>query len=341
MVQGEITYASKGIGHTLIPAIMTMSDTVATSAHTLAENVRNNVHRIIVGNDQSIDHVLVALLSRGHVLIEDVPGTGKTTLAKALAASLRCDFGRIQFTPDLVPTDVIGVNLYDTKRAGFSFMPGPVFCQVLLADEINRATPRTQSALLEAMQEGQVSLDGATLRLPDPFFVLATLNPVEMEGTFPLPEAQLDRFMLRISLGYPQRENEAEMLARFRGKPDGVALEPVAGPEEIATARAEVDTVRVEPPIRDYLLDLVEKTRQHEHLRLGASPRASLALQQATQAQAFLQGRDFVLPDDVKSLAVPVLAHRLVTDTSARLRGVTGESVIAEILDTVPVPIET
>ena len=320
---------------------MNTPDATSTSAQVLAKNVRDNIQRVIVGNDEAINHVLIALLSRGHVLIEDVPGTGKTTLAKALAASLRCDFGRIQFTPDLVPTDVVGVNLYDAKLASFSFMPGPVFCQVLLADEINRATPRTQSALLEAMQEGQVSLDGTTSSLPQPFFVLATLNPVEMEGTFPLPEAQLDRFMLRISFGYPGRDNEAEMLARFHGKPRSVELDPVAGPEEIAAAQAEVDSVRVEQPIRDYLLDIIEQTRQHQQLRLGASPRASLALQQATQAQALLNGRDYVLPDDVKSLAAPVLAHRLVTDASARLRGVTGESVIAEILDAVPVPIET
>ena len=216
-----------------------------------------------------------------------------------------------------------------------------MFCQILLADEINRATPRTQSALLEAMQEGQVSLDGVTSKLPEPFFVLATLNPVEMEGTFPLPEAQLDRFMLRISLGYPTREHEAQMLARFRGKPDGVALEPVAGTVEIAAARVEVDSVRVEQPIRDYVLDIVEQTRRHEQLRLGASPRACLALQQASQAHALLDGRDFVLPDDVKTLAEAVLAHRLVIDASARLRGVTGGSVITEILDAVPVPIET
>ena len=320
---------------------MNAPDSTSTPARMFAERVRRNIQRVIVGNDEAINHVLIALLSRGHVLIEDVPGTGKTTLAKALAASLRCDFARIQFTPDLVPTDVVGVNLYDAKLSSFSFMPGPVFCQVLLADEINRATPRTQSALLEAMQEGQVSLDGATSRLPEPFFVLATLNPIEMEGTFPLPEAQLDRFMLRISLGYPERDDESNLLERFRGNPRGADLEPVAGPEGIAAARTEVDSVRVEQPIRNYLLDVIERTRQHEHLRLGASPRASLALQQAAQAQALLNGREYVLPDDVKSLAAPVLAHRLVTDTSARLRGATGESVIAEILDAVPVPIET
>lgn len=320
---------------------MNVSDTGLTFTQTLAEDMRKNMQRVIVGNDEAIEHVLVALLSRGHVLIEDVPGTGKTTLAKALAASLACDFGRIQFTPDLVPADIIGVNLYDAKLSGFSFVPGPVFSQILLADEINRATPRTQSALLEAMQEGQVSLDGTTSQLPDPFFVMATLNPVEMEGTFPLPEAQLDRFLLRISLGYPNRKDESRMLERFRGQPHGVALKPVAGPELIATARAEIDTVSVEQPIREYLLDIIERTRSHELLRLGASPRASLALQHATQARAVLAGRNFVLPDDVKALAGPVLAHRLVTDTSARLRGLTGASLIAEILNEVPVPIET
>lgn len=319
---------------------MNLSDSSALCAHTLAEDMRTNMGRAIVGNQDAIDHILVALLSRGHVLIEDVPGTGKTTLAKALAASLDCSFGRIQFSPDLVPADVIGVNIYDTKLSSFSFVPGPVFCQILLADEINRATPRTQSSLLEAMQEGQVSLDGTTSKLPDPFFVMATLNPVEMEGTFPLPEAQLDRFTLRISLGYPSRDDESQMLERFRSKPNGVTLEPVAGPASIAAARTEVDSVSVEQPIRDYLLDIIERTRNHELLRLGSSPRASLALQKATQARAMLAGRSFVLPDDVKALAGPVLAHRLVTDTSARLRGMTGDSLIAEILDEVPVPIE-
>ncbi len=319
---------------------MSASDWGVEAAQKLGARLCQNVQRVIVGQDAAINLVLVALLARGHVLIEDVPGTGKTSLAKALADSLHCDFRRIQFTPDLVPTDVIGVNIYDPRRASFEFMPGPVFCQVLLADEINRATPRTQAALLEAMQEGQVSVDGVTSVLPDPFFVLATLNPIEMEGTFPLPEAQLDRFMLRVSLGYPSRHHEAEMLGRFHGRPGHLALEPVADSSDISKARALVDRVRVEEPVRDYLLAIVEETRRHEQVRLGASPRASLALQQATQASAALAGRDFVLPDDIKALAAAVLSHRLITTASARLREVTGASIVAEILDSVPVPIE-
>jgi MoxR-like ATPase len=272
-------------------------------------------------------------------MIEDVPGTGKTTLANALAATLGCDFGRIQFTPDLVPADILGVNLFDINKGTFEFRPGPVFTQVLLADEINRATPRTQSALLEAMQESQVSIDGETRALPDPFFVIATLNPVEMEGTFPLPEAQLDRFLLRLDLGYLSPHEEAAMLERFA---EGGAVEAVAvaGAADIARARRAVDGVAVEGRVRDYILAIFGATRDEERLRLGASPRAALALQRASQAHAAIQGRTYVLPDDIKALAAPALAHRLVVDPGARLRGVTARSVIAEILDTVTVPIE-
>ena len=319
---------------------MNASDCSPDAAQKLGARLRQNVQQVIVGQDSAIDLVLIALLARGHVLIEDVPGTGKTTLAKALADSLQCDFRRISFTPDLLPTDVIGVNVYDPQRASFEFMPGPVFCQLLLADEINRATPRTQAALLEAMQEGQVSVDGVTSILPDPFFVMATLNPIEMEGTFPLPEAQLDRFTLRVSLGYPSRQHELEMLARFHGRSGGIALEAVADPSDISKARGVVDRVRVEGPARDYLLTIVEETRRHEQVRLGASPRASLALQQAAQASAALAGRDFVLPDDIKALAAAVLSHRLVVSASGRLREVTGTSIVAEILNAVPVTIE-
>ena len=319
---------------------MNASDCSPDAAQKLGARLRKNVQQVIVGQDSAIDLVLVALLARGHVLIEDVPGTGKTTLAKALADSLQCEFRRISFTPDLVPTDVIGVNVYDPQRAAFDFMPGPVFCQLLLADEINRATPRTQAALLEAMQEGQVSVDGVTSVLPDPFFVMATLNPIEMEGTFPLPEAQLDRFTLRVSLGYPSRQHELEMLDRFHGRAGGIALEAVADPSDISEARSVVDRVRVEGPARDYLLTIVEETRRHAQVRLGASPRASLALQQAAQASAALASRDFILPDDIKALAAAVLSHRLVISASGRLREVTGASIVAEILNSVPVPIE-
>lgn len=303
-----------------------------------AEAVRRNVERVVVGRAEAVDLLLVALLARGHVLVEDVPGTGKTTLAKSLAASLRCRFRRIQCTPDLVPADVLGVNVYDPNRHSFEFRPGPVFTQILLADEINRATPRTQSALLEAMQEGQVSVDGVTTALPTPFVVIATLNPVELEGTFPLPEAQLDRFMLRVAMGYPSKEEEGEMLMRFEGGDDTFTLDPVVGPEEIHAARAGIDAVAVDAKIRHYTLAIVHATRDREHLRLGASPRASLALQRAARARAAMQGRSYVLPDDVKALAGPVLAHRLMVEPSARLRGIDGGAIIAELLDSVPVP---
>ena len=306
----------------------------------LTRRVRENVQRVIVGKSEAIDLALIALLCGGHALIEDVPGTGKTTLARSLSASLKFEFRRIQFTPDLVPADVLGVNLYNTAKGDFEFRPGPVFTQLLLADEINRATPRTQSALLEAMQEGQASIDGVTRPLPEPFFVLATLNPVEMEGTFPLPEAQLDRFLLRISLGYPNREEEAQMLDRFRGASRPPSLKAVADGEDVAAARRMVGSVRVDATVRDYLLSLIEKTRSHNGLRLGASPRSSLALQHAAQARAAMDGREYVLPDDVKALAVPVLAHRLVPEPSAMLRGAGVEQLISEIVRSIPVPIE-
>jgi MoxR-like ATPase len=310
------------------------------AAQRLARVVRDNVQRVIVGKSGAIDLAMVAVLCRGHVLVEDVPGTGKTTMAKALAASLRCEFRRLQFTPDMVPSDVLGVNFFNVQTGQFEFRPGPIFSQVVLADEINRATPRTQSALLEAMQERQVSIDGLTSQLPEPFLVIATLNPIEMEGTFPLPEAQLDRFLLRVAIGYPTREEEGAMLKRFQGMAPAEALSPVAGPEDIAAAQAAVRQVRVDETVQSYLLKIIDATRQNKGLRLGASPRASLALQHATQARAAMEGRAFVLPDDVKALAGPVLAHRIVIESSARLRGKSRESVIAEAVASVPVPIE-
>ncbi|MCH7970243.1 MAG: MoxR family ATPase [Chloroflexi bacterium] len=306
----------------------------------LATEIRESVQRVIVGKSEAIDLAVVALLCRGHVLLEDVPGTGKTTLAKALAASLDCQFGRIQFTPDLVPADVLGVNFYNMSKSEFEFRPGPVFSQVLLADEINRATPRTQSALLEAMQERQVSIDGVTSELPEPFMVMATLNPVEMEGTFPLPEAQLDRFMVRASLGYPERDEESSMLDRFKAGEYPDAIRPVATAGDILSARKSVDGVRVDDTVRNYLLDIIAKTRSSASLRLGASPRASLALQHAAQGRAAMNGRSYVLPDDVKELAVPVLAHRLLAETSTQLRGQATAQIVREIIESTPVPIE-
>jgi len=311
------------------------SGEASNAAQTLADRVRSSVHKIIVGKDRSIDLALTALLCRGHALIEDVPGTGKTTLAKALAWSLGCDFRRIQFTPDLMPTDVLGVNLFNMQKGEFEFRPGPVFSQILLADEINRATPRTQSALLEAMQERQASIDGVTRALPQPFMVMATLNPIEMEGTFPLPEAQVDRFLLRLSLGYPNREEEAEMLVRFREGPDPDPLPAVTDAGGVAAAQAVVDSVRLEATVQDYVLDIVAGTRSYSGLRLGASPRASLALQRSAQAWAAMHGREYVLPDDVKELAGPVLAHRLIVASQARLRGSTATRIVDEIVEDV------
>ncbi len=324
---------------TTIPAV-TSQPGAPNAAQRLAQVVRENVQRVIVGKGDAIDLALIAVLCRGHVLIEDVPGTGKTTLSKAFAASLRCEFRRIQFTPDMVPSDVLGVNFFNMRSGQFEFRPGPIFSQVVLADEINRATPRTQSALLEAMQERQVSIDGVTSPLPDPFIVLATLNPIELEGTFPLPEAQLDRFLLRVSLGYPTRDEESAMLVRFQGAPDAAALAPVAGPEDIAAALVAVRAVRVDDTVRKYLLGLIEATRQHKGLRLGASPRAALALQHGAQARAAVQGRSYVMPDDLKAMAIPVLAHRVVVESSARLRGKSRDAVIAEVVAATPVPIE-
>ena len=303
----------------------------------VATAVRENVARAVVGREQAVSLLLAALLARGHVLVEDLPGTGKTTLCRALAASLDCRFTRIQFTPDLMPADVLGVEVFDPRDRSFAFRPGPVFTNVLLADEINRATPRAQSALLEAMQERQVSVEGETRALPEPFMVVATQNPLEMEGTFVLPEAQLDRFLLRIAVGLPTREEEARLLDRHRGRPRPPRLEAVAGLAELEAARAEVDAVTVAPALRDYLLDLAAATRADERLSLGASPRAVLALQSASQAWAALAGRDHVMPDDVKAVAGAVLGHRLVVDPAALLRGMDSARVLADLLASVPV----
>ncbi len=306
----------------------------------LADRARANVQKVIVGKDDAINLALVALICRGHVLVEDVPGIGKTTMAKALAWSLDCEFRRIQFTPDLMPGDVLGVNVFNMQTGKFEFRRGPIFSQVLLADEINRATPRTQAALLEAMQERQATIDGETMPLPDPFIVMATLNPIEMEGTFPLPEAQLDRFMLRVSLGYPSHPEEMEILLRFNDSATPDQLKPVVTAEELRGMQESVTHIRVDETLRDYLLKIVAATREPDGLQLGASPRAALALYKAAQAWAGIQGRGYVVPDDIKRMVSPVLAHRLMRNSQARLRGRLTEDILAEIMRNLPVPIE-
>jgi MoxR-like ATPase len=310
--------------------------TVAVQA--LGERLWRNVERVLVGKRTAIELAIVALLCEGHLLIEDVPGIGKTTLARALAASMGGTFRRLQCTPDLLPSDVTGVSVFDQRTAEFVFRPGPIFTNVLLADEINRSTPRTQSAVLEAMQEAQVSADGVTRALPRPFVVLATQNPVELEGTFPLPEAQLDRFLIRLSLGYPSEDDEDVLLAR--GPSSFEHLDAVASPEDILTAVAACAKVRVHTDVRRYVVLVSRATRNDPDVRLGASPRATLALHRASQAWAAMHGRDFVTPDDVKYLAGPVLAHRLIAGLEARLRGRDAESIVDSILDKVPVPVE-
>ncbi len=306
----------------------------------LVARTQAEIARAIVGKAPIVELLLVALLCEGHVLLEDVPGTGKTTLARAVAAALGCSFQRIQFTPDLLPSDVTGLSFFNQKLGEFQFRQGPVFAQVLLTDEINRATPRTQSALLEAMQERTVTIDGETRPLPRPFLVLATQNPVELEGTFPLPEAQLDRFLIRLSIGYPSPEEEEEILVRYERSNPLAELTAVLSAEELRQLQAEVRSVGVTPVVRRYLVELVRATRQHPDVELGASPRGSLALYQTAQARAALRGRAFVLPDDVKAMAEAVLNHRLMLTAEARLRGRTPATIIAQILAQTPAPVE-
>ena len=306
----------------------------------LAARARANVERVVVGKRDLIDLLLVALLCEGHVLLEDVPGVGKTLLAKSIARTLGCSFRRVQFTPDLLPTDVTGVSFFNQREQAFEFRPGPVFAQVVLADEINRATPRTQSALLECMEERQVTVDGETRPLPRPFLVLATQNPIELEGTFPLPEAQLDRFLLKLPVGYPSGDEEREILRRFRLGSPLEELAPVVAAEELLAMQRLSRTVHVAPPVEEYLVAVVRATRAHPAVELGASPRGSLALYRCAQALAAVEGRSYVLPDDVKRLTPFVLAHRLIVAAGARLRGRQLDDLLAEIVATVPVPVE-
>ncbi len=300
--------------------------------------VADNVERVIVGKRREIDLILVAMLAQGHVLIEDVPGVGKTMLARAIALSIGGSFKRIQFTPDLLPSDVTGVDIYDQRQGTFTFRPGPVHANLVLADEINRATPKTQSALLEAMEERQVTVDLETYTLPEPFTVLATENPIEFEGTFPLPEAQLDRFLLRLSLGYPGRENEIALLERQHHDQPLSRISAVASPEDIMRCVVAAREVYVAPELRAYIVSLVEATRAHDDTFLGASPRGSLALYNLSRGLAYLRGREYVTPDDIKLLAQPALGHRVVMHPSARMAGRDGKDVVADALRQVPVP---
>jgi len=306
----------------------------------IANRLRANIQKVIVGKDEVIDQTLVAVLCEGHLLLEDVPGIGKTTLARALAASLGFTYRRIQFTPDLLPSDVTGLNWFNQKEQEFEYKHGPIMSQVVLADEINRATPRTQSALLEAMQERQVTIDGVTRPLPRPFIVLATQNPIELEGTFPLPEAQIDRFLMRIAIGYPSEIEENVILERFRANDPLPALTAVTSPGEVLELQEFRRQIKVVEPVREYIVRVARATRDHTDIELGASPRATLSLYQAAQAWAAIRGRDYVIPDDVKQLAPSVLTHRLMVAPQAQLRGRKVEDMIADIVDTVPVPVE-
>ena len=304
----------------------------------LAERILENVGRVIIGKSTEMRLALITLLCRGHLLIEDVPGVGKTMLARALARSTGCTFSRIQFTPDLLPSDVTGVSIYAQATGAFEFRAGPVMAQIVLTDEINRATPKTQSALLESMEERQVTVDGVTHPLPRPFMVMGTQNPIEYEGTFPLPEAQLDRFLMRVRLGYPTAVDEVLVMDAQQGGHPIETLEAVTLPEEVMELQEAAGEIYVDPLIKQYIVNLVGATRDHESVYLGASPRGSLALMRATQAHAMLDGRDFVQPDDVKALAEPTLAHRVIVSPSARVREVEARQIIEESLERVSVP---
>ena len=308
------------------------------SVQAIAQKIVENVETVIVGKHEAVQLTVIALLCEGHLLIEDVPGTGKTMLAKSVSKSLGCKFRRIQFTPDMLPSDITGVSVFNQKTREFEFRPGPVMAQIVLTDEINRATPKTQSALLEAMEERQITVDGITYPMEKPFLVLATQNPIEYEGTFPLPEAQLDRFMLRIGLGYPSTGDEITMLDRQKHSHPVTRIAQVVSSEELLSAQRRIRDVYIDDLVKEYIVKVVKATRKHPDVYLGASPRGSLALYKTGQARAAVMDRDYVIPDDIKALALVTLAHRLIISPSARIKSVDPRTVIDEILDSLPVP---
>ena len=309
-----------------------------TVVQTFSESIINNIEKVIVGKRSAVELAIISLLCQGHLLIEDVPGVGKTVLARSMAKSLGCIFSRIQFTPDMLPSDVTGVSIYNQVSSQFEFRPGPIMAQIVLSDEINRATPKTQAALLEAMEEHQITVDGVTHILPRPFMVLATQNPIEYEGTFPLPEAQLDRFLVRLRLGYPEKNDEINILERQQFKHPVNDLQQVVSADELLQAQEEIKSIYVAPAIKRYIVEITHLTRQHEDVYLGASPRGSLALFRTGQARAAMQGRDFVLPDDIKILVKPALSHRVILGPAARISDLSSDQILDEIITRVPVP---
>lgn len=305
----------------------------------IANNIINNINKVIIGKSEEVKLVLISLVAGGHILIEDVPGVGKTSLVKALAKTINLDFKRIQFTPDLLPSDIIGVSVYNPKNGDFEFKRGPIMSQIILADEINRTSPKTQSSLLEAMEERQITVDGVTYQLPKPFMVLATENPIEYDGTFRLPEAQLDRFMMKVNLGYPDVEYEIDMLKKFETSDPLSEIEPITTEKEILNMQVEARSVFIDDCILEYIISIINNTRKLNSILLGASPRASINLMRASQAKAYIEGREYVIPDDVKELAVPVLSHRIILSNEAKFNGIDEKNVIENILGTTKVPV--